>query len=296
MTDDSEHVLEALADKVGAPKSGLLDALLARTTDTSLVEAGAEIASSRLVVDCARLYQDAWGWFSTAPMEMQKRVRGVSADLLKVAIHQALDLEKLRQSREGKAAGDGAARAGQVKAASEAFSSGVALRDQAASSMRDAVVGDNARREMVDATVGTAKSVDELARGLTGLSGLLDSWLKSNDQVLLAQLVLANLDADYVTELADAASRVRSTAAAAGIRTGTAQATQAELDRADGINILLLGRIIRAFDAANTINPTVPRLVPISTRRLFNRRSSKKVVAAVEAAPANGGGEGSGSS
>ncbi|HLM74359.1 MAG TPA: hypothetical protein VK459_16755, partial [Polyangiaceae bacterium] len=61
------------------------------------------------------------------------------------------------------------------------------------------------------------------------------------------------------------------------------------LDRADGINVLLLGQLIRAFDGAHNINPTVPRLVPISTRRLFNRRKKIEGEPESEISPSPGG-------
>jgi len=52
-------------------------------------------------------------------------------------------------------------------------------------------------------------------------------------------------------------------------------AAQAALDREDGIAILLLGQIVRAFDAAHDIDSTIPRLLPNSARRLFSRRAKK---------------------
>jgi len=273
--DTSEHALAVLADKVGPPKLALLQALLARTSNAELVEPGATIASSRIVVDCARLYQEGWNWFATAPAGQRKKLRGMSEDLFVLAIHQALSLEHMRQTREGTSTGDGSVRAGRERAATEAFSAGVSLRDQASTVLRDAVGLDGPRRAEVDEVVGTAESVDALCSGLKGLGELIQRWLGSGDQVLLDQLKLANVDGDYAQELFDARATARATATEAGLRTGSPKASQAELDREDGINILLLGRIIRAFEAGHNIDPTIPRLVPISTRRLFNRKRKK---------------------
>jgi hypothetical protein len=39
---------------------------------------------------------------------------------------------------------------------------------------------------------------------------------------------------------------------------------------------MLLGHVIRAFDNAHDQDPTIPTLVPIATRRMFNRRSYTK--------------------
>ena len=106
---------------------------------------------------------------------------------------------------------------------------------------------------------------------------MLRGWLKDKkDPGLAGRLELGNLDAAYADELEAAAKSVRTTAAGAGRPRAGTRATQAALDREDGVNVLLLGQIIRAFDGAHNIDPTVPRLVPISTRRLFNRNTKKK--------------------
>ncbi|WP_437326816.1 hypothetical protein [Sorangium sp. So ce381] len=65
-----------------------------------------------------------------------------------------------------------------------------------------------------------------------------------------------------------------------------------DLDRADGINLILLEQIVRVFERANEQDPTIPRLVPIATRRLFSRSTRKK---ATETPGGGGGAAGSGS-
>jgi len=77
------------------------------------------------------------------------------------------------------------------------------------------------------------------------------------------------------TALKAAAKKVRETAGRE-LRTVNPKATQANLDLHDGINVVILGQIIRAFERAHDLDPTIPRLVPISTRRLFNRKPAKK--------------------
>ena len=51
--------------------------------------------------------------------------------------------------------------------------------------------------------------------------------------------------------------------------------TQGALDAEDGANLLLLGHIVQVFEAAHDLDPTIPRLVPIATRRLLAPYSSR---------------------
>lgn len=111
-----------------------------------------------------------------------------------------------------------------------------------------------------------------------------------SDKALRGRLTLGNLDAEYAKELEEAAARVKDASAAAKKRPEGGKVTQGELDRADGINILLLGQVIRAFDAAHDRDPTIPRLVPISTRRVFNRNVKKKGAGQGEKAAKDGKG------
>jgi hypothetical protein len=275
--DDPVHRLEILAASVGKPDRSLLDALLEGTSDAELVKIGRTIRTERILVDTARIYASAWSWWKEASKEERAMLRGASEELLVLAIHQALELERLRALREGAVAAEETSRAVLEREAELAVATGLALRDQAYDAMRDAAGQDVKHRTEVAMAVGTAENEEALALGLEALARVLNDWLqpKKGDSALGVRLSLANLDKDYATALHAAALRVRTTAAKVGSIAPNSKVTQGDLDRADGINVLLLGQLIRAFDGAHNINPTVPRLVPISTRRLFSRR--KKV-------------------
>ncbi len=140
----------------------------------------------------------------------------------------------------------------------------------------------------VEVAKGTADDGEKLSRGLASLAKLLTDWLASADPQLKGRLVLGNLTSDLVDELTTAGEAVRSTTEGARRRPTGGKVTHGELDRADGINMLLLAQIIRAFDGAHALDPTIPRLRPVATRRLFNRTTSSKKKAP-PVAPATGG-------
>lgn len=269
--DETISALTDLAKQFPAPDPGLLGILLGEVDEAALIARGASIDTGRIITDTTRLYHKAYEFWQVATPAQRRLLRGFSLKLLGLAVHQALALETLRQHH---AAGAQVAKVGRAVhdvTLEKQLEDGLTLRDQAATALRDAVGRNDVLRQAVDATVGTAETPDALARGLAGLATLLSDWLTADNGALMARLELANLDQGYADELEAAAQAVRTNAAAAQVR--SRPVTQGELDRQDGLNLELLGQIIRAFEHAHDRDPAIPRLVPIATRRMFNRKN-----------------------
>jgi hypothetical protein len=257
--------------RVGPAKPDKLAAILEGTSNDELVAKGAGIATSRLVTDGVRLYQAALDFFAGATPAQIKLVRGASAELIGVGVHHLDSLRKLEAQVHQKSQGHGARRAVTDEEAAQAVSNAIALRDQASRSFKDAAKT-KPRIAEVDHAFGAADPPEKLAGSLDSLAKVLGEWRTSGDAALVARMDLANLDEEYAGELTAAAFAVRKAAAAAAERSDP-KARQAALDREDGVQILLLGQIIRAFENAHDRDATIPRLVPISTRRLFDKHT-----------------------
>jgi hypothetical protein len=284
-TPEAPHALDALVARVGKPNPDLLAAILKDTSNDELVAKGAEIATSRLVVDGVRLYQQALDFFGEVSPQQHKLVRGASADLLAIAVQHLDTLRKMEANFHQKSQGHDSRRAAADEEAAQALSVAIALRDQSFRSMKDAAKS-GPRVAEVEEAFGAADPPEKLAASLDAIAKLLGEWRKSADQALVTRLDLANLDAEYAAELTAAGLAVRKAAAAAAQRSDP-KARQAALDREDGVQILLLGQIIRAFESAHDRDPTIPRLVPISTRRLFDRHPTKTAATAKPSTEAN---------
>lgn len=109
--DDLLHTLEILATKVGARPPGLLDALITGTDNEQLNAKGREFASSRLVVDGVRLYQEAHHFWTNASTTQKKSLKGFSAPLLAVAVHHLLALHQREQTLADNATAENQSRA-----------------------------------------------------------------------------------------------------------------------------------------------------------------------------------------
>jgi len=139
----------------------------------------------------------------------------------------------------------------------------------------------------VDGAVGTAEDGAALARGLDGLASVGHKLLQHKKDAVAKRAKLMRVDAAYLARIAAAAKQVHETAAAAAARGGGKAVTQGALDREDGVNAILLGHVIDVFEAAHDVDPTLPRLVPIATRRLFGKHVKKAASDATSgAAPA----------
>ena len=89
-----------------------------------------------------------------------------------------------------------------------------------------------------------------------------------------ARAKLARLQAAYLDEAENLAKEVRATARAATARGASTKAAQGDIDFLDGVNLRLLGDMIDAFESAHDLDPSIPWLVPIATRRLLGKRTA----------------------
>ncbi|WP_437676306.1 hypothetical protein [Sorangium sp. So ce131] len=288
-TDDNHPTLESLADRLGKPEPGLLEALLDGTTESQLVERGRQIASSRVLTDMRRLYATAHACWSSALKDKREKLRGFSPELLALAVEQALALERLLEAHESAGQKKDAARAAKDAALREALSRALLLRDQAYEVLRGVAGSGKEAREQLAQAVGTAEDPAALARGLTQLAALGKRYLTQKKGPLAVRARLMRLDQDYVERLEETAKELTQAAKTAAARPAGQKVTSGDLDRADGINLILLEQIVRVFERGNEQDPTIPRLVPIATRRLFSRKVRKKVAETADGGAAGGG-------
>ncbi|HEX2567990.1 MAG TPA: hypothetical protein VH877_00440 [Polyangia bacterium] len=283
---ESTYALGVLRERIGPPAPAIRDRMLTGMTDADLVALGADIASSRIVTDTTRIYNIVYDYWQRATPAQRRRLRGFTLPKLAVAVEQAHLLEQMQGRKRTKKSSDGTTRATLAAAFETARTSGMALRDQAASALQDIASLNPVLRQEVTTSVGTADTPDALALGLSNLAKVLRRWLASGDEVLTARLEAAALDEEYAAELAQAGQEILTAGTAARLRPTDTE--QGNLDRLDGINLMLLGEIVRAFEHAHNIDPTIPRPTFIATRRIFNRPGKKKPTESTPAEPPAG--------
>jgi len=270
--------LDQISTALPKANSALLDAILATDSREALVLRGVEIKSSRILTDSARIYGLAYAVWSKATPEQKDALIGFSPDLLALGVDRALSLRELTSEKGDAEHVDAATVEERAVAARQAFARGLTRRNHAVRVLRNVVGGDAILVARVDAATGKADTADALGAGLERLAALGRELLGSADPVLKAGVQLARLDNAYLTQLDSLAAEVKNTAQAASVRATAARAAQGDIDFLDGVNLTLMEMVINAFEGAHAIDPSIPRLVPIATRRLLGKRRRKAEV------------------
>ena len=113
------------------------------------------------------------------------------------------------------------------------------------------------------------------ASWLESLATLMRELLGHKKDALATRAKLFRMTEARAAALDKAALAVRETAKAADARS-VAKVRQLEIDLWDGVNLHLLGEVIHAFEGAHDMDASIPRLVPIATRRLLARHSGRR--------------------
>lgn len=242
----------------------------------ALVDAGSQVATSRIDTDCARLYGRAGDFYNSASPQQRQALRGFSPELLRLALWSARHGQQLFEQRR-LASDAGTARQEQRQVQAQSLrQQALARRDQLAALLRLAAGGNSQHGAEIMRAYGRIASPEELAQALDDLTKLGRRYLSGSDAALTRRAAAAGLDAAYLDEAAALAKTARAQLRTAEAPRGAAEGSQSEVDLWDGVNLFLLASVIELFDVANQLDPTVPRLIPLALRTWFGRSAAVK--------------------
>lgn len=282
--DDDLLTLDELRKRLGKPSAAAVEAMTPDGAREELVKLGAQIRSARILTDEARIYGLAYAAWSKATEAQKDVLLGFSEELLTVAVDRALALRALTGDAAEVQHADTTRVEDRARAAQLAFQRGLTRRDHVFTALRTIAGQDPVLRGRVEAARGTAEDAEALARGLTRLAKLGRELVGHKKDAIAERVKLARLQARHLDELDTLADDVKAAARAAAGRATAQKVSQGDVDYLDGVNLVLLGDIVSAFEAAHDLDGTIPRLVPISTRRLLGRRKRAKAAAEAPAA------------
>jgi hypothetical protein len=286
--EDDEPTAYSLTAQVQAHGAATADevfALIDRDR-TSLIEDGAQVATARIDTDCARIYGRASDFYKTATPAQRRALRGLSMDIMRVVIWAARQGQTLyEQRRLAESAGAGRQEQRQTQAAA-LRQQGLITRQQLATLLRQAAGGNEQRLADIVRAYGRISTPEELAQALAELVKLGQKYAGASDAALKRRAATAGLDAAYLQECAALAGRVADQLKTAEATREAPLVSQADIDLWDGVNLYLLGSVIELFAVGNQIDPTVPRLMPISLRSWFVPSRKPKTAAPEPTPPA----------
>jgi len=272
---ESAYTLPQLLARVGAATPAEARQLLA-VSDVALVEAGKQVATPRISTDCARLYGQALDLLAHATAKQKAALLGMTPGLLRVAVyaaHHGAELYSVRQQALGQQKTRQVARQSVAEAA---LSRGAGRRDQLRALYLAIVGNEPTWSERIQAAYGTAKEPAELAESLSALHGLGKELLSHSDPGISERRKDSGLGAPLLEEIGKLAKDVRSLGGAAQAAREIAATSQSEVDLWDGVNLLLLERVMSLVNTAHELEPSIPRLTSIALRSYFHTPPKKR--------------------
>lgn len=268
------YTLNQLATRYGAATEADVTRYVEETPEALLV-LGARVSTDRIDTDCARLYGQAATFFHGASATQRAALFGCSGALLRTAIWAAQRGHTLWAERTASTTASNAEKTNQQNEAQLLRRRGQALRDLWQAGLRAIAAGAPKRLDEITTAYGTAEDNGALADALRRLAALGKRYAK--DAKLRAGAAEAGLDDAMLARTESLAAQIASTGEAATAVRPRSKVAQNEVDRWDGINLTLLRRIMDIFEAGHLVDPSVPRLVPISLQRFFTQSRPKKV-------------------
>ncbi|WP_437619603.1 hypothetical protein [Sorangium sp. So ce1151] len=275
---DEEDAIYSLDDLVKRRGEATVEEVLAYVggvDKADLVREGRAVATSRIDRDAARLYGKADAFLKKATESQRDALLGLSDDLLRIAIWAARQGSRLAAARDGSVTKAGSAKAAREAAAEAARRKGRAVREQLATALRTLSGGDPRLLKKIDGAYGVAPDAGKLATSLAALVKVGRETLADRSDAAAQRRKGTRFDAAKLDAIEALAGEIRKAGDAAAAVTASASVDQTEVDTWDGMNLLLLEMIIDIFDAGHAVDPSVPRLVPISLGRYFSPRRTR---------------------
>lgn len=272
-----------VARRAKPPTDGELALYAVQVAPDLLRIEGARVASDRILTDALRWSGTLLDFTANAPADLVREVRGFSLGLLRVFVAESHRLYEMNQ---------------RFQTAQSARKAGARVDQAAATSTRK--LAQSYRRQLVAVLKSAAQQDGTTLRRVAEAQGALEQSAALHALVALARelmadkasaagqrLILGGVDAAYLGTITTLATQ----AADSGTRiTGPKKSTpvsQGELDVQDGLCLALMDQLLLLFEAAHAINPKIPALLPIATRRYFvSHKSPAKTLPAPPAAGA----------
>ncbi|MEI7893750.1 MAG: hypothetical protein WCI05_11695 [Myxococcales bacterium] len=289
--NDKEPIdtLEDLVERTGGATEEEALAFVEGMTDAELVALGAEVATSRIDTDTARLYGKAHRFFLTATPERLAAVPGVTSDMLRVAVWTARQGQVKAQQRQRAHSAKGGDKAVRKAEAQTTRDTGLLRREQLHRALLTLGKKDSVTKLQISGAYGIVTTPSDHSASLVAMAKLARTMLADDSPGAVLRRKGSALTEGWLKETEELASQVEKTGASGAAVRGEAEVTQADVDLYDGINLRLLEAFIDSFEAGHGVDPSVPRLVPNALRRWFDRGARHTTPATPPATPATPG-------
>jgi hypothetical protein len=238
----------------------------------ALAEAGSHIRSSHICTDVLRWSGQLLDYWQTLPEPARRQHHAFDMGAVRVLAAEAFELREMDQQHQAQRA-EGAAFAQSDRSVSNSvLDHAEKTRDQLYAILVSAARPDADRQiPLLNAVFNQRSQPAAVAESLEKLCTRARAMLTPADGLVAQRLARRGITEASLAERERLAQQMRTL----GERTGSAlhrpDVSQADLDAKDGICLALMEDLMREVTAAHNLDPAVPNLVPIATRRYFRR-------------------------
>jgi hypothetical protein len=268
-TNSTTYTWDSVLAMVAAPTAEEMQRYSVDIPHADLIERGSQIRSSKILTDLLRFGGILGEFWPKATADQKRALLGFSEPLLKVLVYSGKTLADMVDQHASTTEEREANRSVSIAVANEAYKQGMDERERLATALDGVADLESGLEARIAAASGRVTDFETLAASLTALVRVATDILSRPASRAAKQLTDGGLDSDQIEFFEALAMKVKTTGEqASGART-KGHVTQADLDLQDGICLALMDRVMKVVNRAHERNPSIPRLTPIATRRLF---------------------------
>jgi hypothetical protein len=276
--EERKYSLEKLQARLGEANEEQVSKFVWGRSNEELVAAGQQVSTNRITTDATRLYGYSTDFYEGATEDQLDVMPSLSLDLLRVGVWSAIKGNQLFKARRAGRSDATDTQTTLDAVAEEKRTRALALRGVLYQLLKTIAAGSTDWTTKIDQAYGTYGKTEEAVKSLEGLEKLAREMLTDPTPELKAIIDTTRLSIAWLDRFHQAAEAFKEAAQKAGAVAAAPAVTQGKVDYWDGINLVLLKRVIDIFDAGHDADPTIPRLIPISLRNLFFPTRSVKTV------------------
>lgn len=270
--------LDALTRTLGSSNEQEVLDLVGDISAEELIARGATVDTGRVTREVTHVVSEGVSFFASATAAQREALR-ISPDLLRVLAWSGAEGDRVWRALKGRQARNRTAKAVVTKRAALLYDRSRAQRDQLVDVLGNVRAGDSdALQHIKDAAQPAASGEVETGPGkaLASLVAIGREALALGDAAVVKRCSVYGLSAAWLDECASLASKTLAAERAPVTKLRPTAAQQGLVDRWDGLNLVLIERVVRAFTKAHAIDATVPAIRLTALANLLGARRTRK--------------------
>jgi hypothetical protein len=269
--------LEQLIERHGQATVAEADSYLEGATIDQLTSDGTAVSTTRITRDGSRLWGTISAFLLRATPAQRAYIPAITDDFVRIGIWSTYRGQLTFEALENAGVEITSARTGRQASSKDMRRQGGERRDVLYNGLRILVGRKSELLSRIEQVYRRSTQPTEVANSLRALVKIGREALADASPAAVQRRRGSLITAEFLTESETLAADVETSGKEAAAVPEPSPVSQADVDLWDGRNLVFLELAIDAFEAGHAIDPSIPRLVPISLRNILGprRRASR---------------------